>query len=319
MRSRIIAFSILVLGCKGQERETRPPPPGDASAKEVALAGAAVLIGAGDIGVCGSTGDERTAAIVDSVLREDSVAKVENAVFTAGDNAYQSGDQGARDDFRRCFAPSWGTPLIMRFIHPAIGNHDYLSVNGPGYFEYFGERAGPQGKGYYSFDLGKWHLISLNSEIVAGVRRDFAQSRAQEDWLRKDLADHGKPCTLAYWHRPLFSSGTHGATPEADRLWMILYQNGVDLVVNGHDHHYERFLPQTPAGVKDSVRGIEQIIAGTGGGDLRGLRRQLMPNSAMQIFGHFGVLKLTLGDGEYRHAFLDIDGRVWDQGGRRCH
>lgn len=319
MRFRIIAFSILILACKGKESATKPPPPGDASAKEVALAGAAVLIGAGDIGVCGTTGDERTAAIVDSVLRDDSVAKVENAVFTAGDNAYQSGSKGATDDFRRCFAPSWGTTRIMRFIHPGVGNHDFLSVSGPGYFEYFGDRAGPLGKGYYSYDLGKWHLISLNSEILAGVRRDAAQATAQEEWLRKDLADHGKPCTLAYWHRPLFSSGTHGATPEAEGLWKILFENGVDVVVNGHDHHYERFLPQTPAGIPDSVRGIEEIVVGTGGGDLRGLRGSLAQNSAMQITGYFGVLKLTLGDGEYRRAFLDTDGRVWDQGGRKCH
>lgn len=319
MRFRIVAFSILVLGCKGQERATQPPPPGDASAKEVALAGAAVLIGAGDIGMCDKTGDERTAAIVDSVLRDDSVAKVENAVFTMGDNAYPSGSQGATDDFRRCFTTSWGANRIMQLIHPAIGNHDYQTVMGPGYFAYFGDRAGPRGKGYYSFDLGKWHLISLNSEILVGVMLDPTEAKAQEDWLRADLKDHGKPCTLAYWHRPLFASGTHGPTPEVQGLWRILYENGVDIVVNGHEHHYERFLPQTPAGIADSVRGIEEIVVGTGGGDLRGLRRPLTPNSAMQIIGYFGVIKLTLGDGEYRHAFIDTDGRVWDQGGRKCH
>jgi hypothetical protein len=319
LRFRVLAFSILLLACKDEERPTQPPPPGDASAREVALAGAAVLIGAGDIGVCGTTGDERTAAIVDSVLRVDSMAKVEDAVFTMGDNAYPSGSQGATDDFRRCFAASWGAKRIMRVIHPSIGNHDYQTVSGPGYYEYFGDRAGPRGKGYYSFDLGEWHLIALNSEIVVGTMRDAARSKAQEEWLREDLDDHGKPCTLAYWHRPRFSSGTHGATPEVDRLWMILYEKGVDIVVNGHEHHYERFLPQTPAGVKDSLKGIEEIIVGTGGGNLRGLRRPLSPNSAMQITGHFGVLKLTLGDNEYRRAFLDTGGRVWDQGGRKCH
>lgn len=318
MRFRVLAFSILLLGCNKQERATQPPP-ADASAKEVALAGAAVLIGAGDIGVCGTTGDERTAAIVDSVLRDDSVAKVENAVFTMGDNAYPSGSQGARDDFRRCFTPSWGAKRIMRFIRPAPGNHDFQSVMGLGYYAYFGDRAGPRGKGYYSFDLGEWHLISLNSEILVGVLRDAAQARAQEEWLRNDLKDHGKPCTLAYWHRPLFASGTHGATPEVEGLWRILYETGADIVVNGHEHHYERFLPQTPAGIRDSVRGIEEIVVGTGGGDLRGLRRPLSPTSAMQITGYFGVLKLTLGDGEYRRAFLDTEGRVWDQGGRKCH
>jgi hypothetical protein len=316
LRFKVGAFSIVLLACP-QERST--PPPADASAKEVALAGAAVVIAAGDIAMCGTTGDEGTAAIVDSVLRDDSAAHVENAVITMGDNAYPSGREGARNDFERCFTPSWGSKRIMQFIHPATGNHDFETVMGPGYYEYFGDKAGPPGKGYYSFDIGKWHAISLNSEILVGPRYDSGQLKAQEDWLRQDLKDHGKPCTLAYWHRPLFSSGIHGPTPEVQGLWNILYENGVDLVVNGHEHHYERFLPQTPAGVADSVKGIEQIIAGTGGADLRGLQYPVSPNSAMQITGYFGVLKLTLGDGEYRDAFLDADGRVWDRSGRKCH
>lgn len=318
MRFKVRAFSILLLACRQQDRST-PPPQADASAKEVALAGAAVVIAAGDIAMCGTTGDERTAAIVDSVLRDDSAAHVENAVITMGDNAYPSGREGARNDFERCFGPSWGSKRIMQFIHPATGNHDFETVMGPGYYEYFGDRAGPPGKGYYSFDIGKWHAISLNSEILVGPRYDPVQSKAQEDWLRQDLKDHGKPCTVAYWHRPLFSSGIHGPTPEVQGLWNILYESGVDLVVNGHEHHYERFLPQTPTGIADSVKGIEQIIAGTGGADLRGLRYPLSPNSVTQINGYFGVLKLTLGDGEYRHAFLDADGRVWDRSGRKCH
>ena len=308
---------LLLPACYKQDRAT--PPPADAPAKEVALAGAVVVIAAGDIAMCGTTGDEMTAAIVDSVLRDDSAAKVENAVITMGDNAYPSGREGARNDFVRCFTPSWGSKRIMEFIHPATGNHDFQTVMGPGYYEYFGDRAGPSGKGYYSFDIGKWHAISLNSEILVGPLYDPVQAKAQEDWLRHDLKDHGKPCTLAYWHRPLFSSGTHGPTPEVQGLWNILYENGVDLVVNGHEHHYERFLPQTPAGIEDSVKGIEQIIAGTGGADLRGLQYPLSPNSTMQITGYFGVLKLTLGDAEYRHAFLDVDGRVWDRSGRKCH
>ena len=306
MRRVLIVLVCVTCGYCGSQSPTGPTPGPSPTSPPPSQppSGPQIFVGAGDIAMC-DVNSVATAALLDSIG---------GYVFTLGDNAYF---RGTREEYRNCYDNTWGKHKGRTF--PVPGNHEYMSAGAAPYFEYFGERAGPQGKGYYSFDLGKWHLISLNSEIVAGVRRDFAQSRAQEEWLRKDLADHGKPCTLAYWHRPLFSSGTHGATPEADRLWMILYQNGVDLVVNGHDHHYERFLPQTPAGVKDSVRGIEQIIAGTGGGDLRGVRRQLMPNSAMQIFGHFGVLKLTLGDGEYRHAFLDIDGRVWDQGGRRCH
>ena len=165
MRSSVAAFLLLLSGCYKQDRAT-PPPAADASAKEVALAGAAVVIAAGDIAMCGTTGDERTAAIVDSVLRDDSAANVENAVITMGDNAYPSGREGARNDFVRCFTPSWGSKRIMQFIHPATGNHDFQTIMGPGYYEYFGDRAGPRGKGYYSFDIGKWHAISLNSEIL---------------------------------------------------------------------------------------------------------------------------------------------------------
>lgn len=314
----LLAMPVFGLACPP---ESPTPPPADAPAAEVALAGAAVLIGAGDIGVCGTRGDEATAALVDSVLKADSAAKVEQAVFTVGDNAYPSGSMGSNDIFSRCFTSSWGDPArsIMRWIRPTPGNHDFEIQGGPGYYEYFGERAGPPGKGYYSYDLGKWHVIALNSELVANTRFDPALARGQEDWLRKDLNDRSGPCTVAYFHRPLFSSGTHGPTDEVQSLWNILYEGGVDLVINGHEHHYERFRPQTPWGVADSVRGIEQIVVGTGGAGLRGIRTPPAVNSVVQVHGYFGVLKVTLGDDEYRHAFLDTDGRVWDRGGRKCH
>jgi hypothetical protein len=301
--------------CSAQEQATRPPVD---SAKEVAIPGASVMIGAGDIAICGTNGDEETASIVDSILRVDSAANVETGVFTMGDNAYPSGNQGSRATFVRCFGPSWGTKRIMDVIHPSPGNHDFETSNGPTYYGYFGDKAGPYGLGYYSYDIGKWHVVSLNSEILIG-RGFIPQARAQEEWLKKDLREHGKKCTLAYWHRPLFSSGIHGGTSEALGLWNILYDNGVELVLNGHEHHYERFVPQTPAGVADSAKGIEEIIAGTGGANLRGLRYPVQPGSAIQINGYFGVVKLTLGDDEYRHAFIDTSGRVWDEGGRKCH
>jgi acid phosphatase type 7 len=276
------------------------------------------MIGAGDIAVCGTSGDEATGQIVDSVLAADSVAGVHSEVFTLGDNAYPSGPGGVDNDFPRCFSPSWGRERIMKVIHPAPGNHDYDTGTGAPYFTYFGNRAGPPGKGYYSYDVGNWHAVSLNSELYF-KGGDSAQAKAQEDWLRRDLAAHPALCTFAYFHRPLFSSGTYGATPESQSLWRILYENGVDLVLNGHEHHYERFLPQTPLGVPDSTRGIEEIIAGTGGGELRKLRSPLARNSVFQIHGHFGVLKLMLGPREYSHAFVDTSGRVWDPGARKCH
>jgi hypothetical protein len=305
------------MGCS-RDRSPTPVPRG-APPKELAISGPQfVLIGAGDIAVCGTGGDEETGKLVDSVLLADSIARIPTAVFTLGDNAYPSGSSGVDNDFPRCFSPSWGSKRIMNVIHTAPGNHDYDSGSGAPYFKYFGARAGPPGKGYYSYDFGGWHLISLNSELYfgAGTPADVA---AQVEWLRHDLAQNRSLCTIAYWHRPLFSSGTYGASPEVRLLWQILYDGGADLVLNGHEHDYERFLPQTPNGVLDSVKGITQIITGTGGGELRKMNTAFAQNSVFRVHGRFGVLKLTLGAGEYRHAFIDVTGRVWDPGAGKCH
>jgi acid phosphatase type 7 len=277
-----------------------------------------VLIGAGDIAQCQSRWDEATAAIVDSVLKADSVAKVDDAVFTAGDHAYPNGSDR---DFAECFTSSWGNPSrrIMKRIRPAAGNHEMNSELGAPYFRYFKDRAGKAGQGYYSYDLGEWHVVALNSEIVTNPRFPGDERTAQETWLRKDLQDHKKLCTVAYFHRPLFSSGGHTGDIRVQILWNILYEAGVDLVLNGHEHHYERFLPQTPAGVLDTLKGITQIIVGTGGADLTGIRTPVARNSVQRIQGHYGVLKLTLGAEEWRHVFLDTNHRVWDIGGGKCH
>jgi len=306
----------LVLGCSSDEPPT-PIPPGPPP-RELTIPGAPVMIGAGDIAVCGTRGDEETGKLVDSVLVADSITRIETAVFTLGDNAYPSGSSGVDNDFPRCFSPSWGSKRIMNVIHTAPGNHDYDSGSGAPYFAYFGARAGPPGKGYYSYDFGGWHFISLNSELYYGLGSQ-ADVTAQEEWLRHDLADHHPICTIAYWHRPLYSSGTYGPTSQVQRLWQILYDGGADLILNGHEYDYERFLPQTPDGVVDSVRGITQIVAGTGGGELRKMIAPFARNSVFQIHGRFGVLKLTLGAGEYRHAFIDANGRVWDPGAGKCH
>ncbi len=309
-----IAGFVLCIGCKPPEKVT--PPPAHASAAQVALADAAILIGAGDIGVCGLQGDEETAILVDSVLKADSAAGVPTAVFTTGDNAYPA---GLDRDFVRCFGPSWGDKKksIMKVLRPAIGNHDYQSQYGAAYYRYFGSRAGPAFKGYYSYDLGDWHLIALNSETAA--EGGLADRSAQEEWLKKDLKEHSKLCTAAYFHRPPFSSGAHGASPVMVRLWKILAEGGVDLVLAGHEHHYERFLPINAAGAVDTLKGVEQIIVGTGGGNLTGIRSRLAAGSAVRIQGHWGVLIATLGKEEYRTSFLDVNGQVWDPSGRKCH
>lgn len=323
-RSLLIPYLVLPIVASACNYGLQPtPPPADSPPAEVALAGAKVMIGVGDISVCGESGDEATAQLVDSILKGNTRANVETVVFTLGDHAYPE----ASDEYlERCFSPSWGDPAkqIMKVIRPSMGNHDYQADRGAPYYRYFGARAGPPGKGYYSYDLGEWHLVVLNSELaIAGT---FAEKKQQEDWLRADLANHRKLCTLSYFHIPLFSSSWRRGVPAMQRLWAILYAADVDLILNGHDHHYERFREQTPAGKVDSRRGIEQILVGTGGATLRGFRsrfgirsRSLAPNSVVQIQGHFGVLILTLGASEYKSAFLDVEGRTWDRHGRKCH
>jgi len=315
IRLLLLLGMVIPLSCFPPVRVT--PPPADAPAEEVADSNAAVMIGAGDIGVCGSRGDEATAAIVDSVLKADSTAKVEDIVFTLGDNAYPSGTTA---QFKLCFGSSWGdsTKRIMKWMRPALGNHEYLSDEGSAYFKYFGERAGQPEKGYYGYDVGEWRAIVLNSEILGSHFTD-EDRKAQVDWLRGELKDHTNKCKVAYFHRPLWSSGGHGGHADMHDIFHILHEDGVDLVLAGHEHHYERFAPMTPAGVLDTLKGITQIIAGTGCGELRGLRTPLARNSAYQIQGHYGVLKLTLGAEAWRSAFIDSRGRVWDRSGGKCH
>jgi len=318
---------LLLLGCDGcnvrQFGLNRTAPPANAPAEEVALAGAKMMIGVGDIAQCDDTGDEATARLVDSVLKANQAANVETVVFTLGDHAYPE----ASDRYlTECFSPSWGDPKkeIMKVIRPSVGNHDYQASRAAPSYRYFGDRIGPAGKGYYSYDLGDWHVIVLNSELA--VDGTAAEKSTQLEWLRQDLADHRQLCTMSYFHKPLFTSSYREGVAEMEAIWRILYDANVDLILSGHDHHYERFLPQNPAGVADSTRGIVQILVGTGGATLRGFRsrfglrgRDLEGNSDVQIQGHFGVLLLTLGSTGYRSAFLDTEGRIWDRSGGECH
>jgi hypothetical protein len=307
---------LVILACKPPVHTT--PPPAEAPPELAALAGSSIMVGAGDIGACDSRGDDSTAVLVDSILHGDSVAKVNDAVFTLGDNAYPT---GSTSDYVRCFTPSWGdsSRMIMRKIHPTPGNHETLSDMAAPYYDYFGKSAGSSKKGYYSYDIGDWHVVAINSEIIVNPVFADADRKAQEDWLTQDLKGSTKTCTMAYWHHPRFSSGWHGTDTRLLPIWQILYNGGVDLVLNGHDHDYERFLPQTPDGVIDSTKGITEIIAGTGGGELRGFRTQLERNSAFRLQGHFGVLKLTLGPKGYQWAFVDVNRSIWDPGAGTCH
>lgn len=314
---RVLPVMLIALACRPPVLTT--PPPAEASPEVVAITGASVLIGTGDIASCDSQGDELTAAIVDSVLRADSTVSVETVVFTTGDNAYPDGSDR---NFTLCFTPSWGDSAkrIMKHIRPSPGNHEHAIFGAAAYYEYFGDKAGSPRKGYYSYNLGEWHVVVLNSEIVVNSVFSEEDRKAQLDWLVEDLKSNAtKKCTVAYWHHPRFSSGWHGGDRRIAVFWGPLYDGGVDLVLNGHDHHYERFLPMSPAGLADSVRGMVEIVIGTGGGELRGLRTPIVPNSAARVQGNFGVLKVTLGAEEWRSAFLATSGRIYDASGGRCH
>ena len=257
---------------------------------------AAVFVGAGDIGWCGSEGPEGTARLLD---------QIPGMVFTTGDNAYPTGSLA---DFETCYAPSWGRHLAR--TRPSPGNHDYETPDASGYFTYFGSLAGPGGRGYYSFDLGGWHIVSLNSNV------SMQAGSPQEQWLQADLNHAAASCVLAFWHHPLFSSGLHGDDDRSRDIWRILHERGADVVLNGHDHTYERFAPQTAFGAVDA-RGIREFVIGTGGAIPYSVTTR-RPNSEFIDTGSFGVLKLTLTRSAYQWEFLTVDGRIADAGSSGC-
>jgi hypothetical protein len=264
-----------------------------------------VLVGAGDIGDCASPGDEATADLLDDI---------EGTVFTAGDNAYEDGSAA---NFRDCYAPSWGRHRDRTW--PAPGNHDWRTEDLAGYLEYFGAAAvGPDGDPWYARDLGTWRVIVLDSDCgeVGGCDADSPQGR----WLAGELArPDAATCTLAIFHHPRFSSGDeHGNDPNVDPIWRALYDAGADVIVNGHDHHYERFAPQDPDAREDRERGIRQFIVGTGGAEVRGIG-EIQPNSELRIAIDHGVLILTLRDGGYGWEYRMVDSEVSDAGTAPCH
>jgi acid phosphatase type 7 len=264
----------------------------------------AVLVGAGDIASCDGTRPGKSAEATAKLL--DRIA---GAVFTAGDNAYQNGSAA---EFMRCYEPTWGRH--KRRTHPVAGNHEYVMPGAAGYFGYFGAAAGDSGKGYYSYSLGSWHIVALNSNI------DMRPGSPQLRWLRADLAAHPTRCALAYWHHPRFSSGTtHGSAKETLPLWQALYEAGVDVVIAGHEHNYERFAPQDPLGVADPARGIREFVVGTGGDSHFPLGPPIA-NSEVANSATFGVLRLTLEPAGYHWEFIPVPGKTFtDAGSGSCH
>ena len=297
--SYVILISLLLAGCVWP---SEPPTPtvvaSTATASSTAQPTPAtdpILVGAGDIAYCPNDGDEATASLLDNVP---------GTVFTTGDNVYRD---GTTEEFTNCYDPSWGRHKDRTY--PSPGNHDYHTADGAGYYKYFGSRAGEPGKGYYSYDLGAWHIIVLNSNISVET------GSTQEQWLRADLAAHAVACTLAYWHHPRFSSGSeHGSDPDMQPLWQALYDHGADVVLAGHEHNYERFAPQDPGGIADPVRGIRQFVIGTGGRSFYEFGTPIA-NSEVRNNDSYGVLKLTLHSTSYTWEFIPEAGKTFTDSG----
>lgn len=259
----------------------------------------ASVVAAGDVASCWWRGDEATARLLD---------RIDGVILGLGDMVYQDGTPG---QFRDCYGPTWGRHLER--TRPVPGNHDYRYQDGAGYFAYFGSRAGQPGKGWYSFDVDGWHLVALNSE------EPLDEGSEQIAWLREDLRRSGARCTLAYVHHPRFSSGKHGSRSRVETAWRVLYEAGVEVVLSGHDHHYERFAPQNPDGEPDPARGIRQWVVGTGGSPTYPLR-DVAPGSEVRNNRVRGVLVFRFTPESYEWEFVPITGhRFADRGSARCH
>jgi hypothetical protein len=273
------------------------------SAYLAAAPAAAVLVGAGDIAWCGGDGDEATARLLDAIP---------GTVFTTGDNAYPDGTDA---EFARCFHPTWGRHRAR--MRPSPGNHDYHTRRAAPYFRYFGAAAGESGKGYYTYTLGAWRVVVLNSncELIGGC----GEMDPQAVWLRRVLAESTARCAVAYWHHPRFSSGPHGPAPKMQAAWKALHAAGVEVALAGHEHLYERFAPQDAHGDADPAQGVRQFTAGTGGRSHYGFRAPA-PNSEVRHTGTFGVLKLTLQPSAYTWEFIPEAGRSFrDTGAAACY
>jgi acid phosphatase type 7 len=303
-RHLLAVIVVLAAACTPRADEASTLATAPATTATAAGQRSTTVLAAGDIASCASGGDEQTAALLDTLP---------GTVLTLGDTVY---DDGSADQFRRCYMPSWGR--FRDRTYPAPGNHDYQTANASGYYGFFGPRAGQPGKGWYSFDLGRWHLIALNSNCdeVGGCQPGSEQER----WLRADLAAHPARCTLAFWHHPRFSSGTtHGSDRAVGGLWLALYQAGAEVVLVGHEHNYERFAPLDPLGGVDPARGVREFVVGTGGSSHYPFGSPL-PGSQARNSDSFGVLQLQLRPTGYSWRFLPVQGSSFqDSGTESCH
>lgn len=306
--SSLVGRSASDPGGTSRASSTQPAPGGSSQAIVTSPSSASsvpsdpVFVGAGDIADCELDSGAATAALLDTI---------EGTVFTAGDNVYPDGSAAK---FRDCYAPTWGRHLER--TRPAPGNHDWETAGLAGYRGYFGAAAGQDAASWYSYELGAWHVIVLDSDctFVGGCGPDSAQGR----WLAVDLKASTAKCTLAVWHHPRFSSGEHGNDATVWPFWDVLYRAGADVVVNGHDHDYERFGPQDPAGREDKARGLREFVVGTGGAVLRPFPT-VAAHSEFRLAGSYGVIRFVLHPTSYEWSFIPTSGDVGDSGSGPCH
>ena len=292
----LASLALAMIAACGRSTDTVSPGVSPAGGNLPTSGSSVVLVGAGDIG---DDGREATAKLLD---------RIPGTVFTAGDNAYPDGTDA---DYAQKYNPTWGRQRER--TKPTPGNHEYNTSGATGYYKYFGSLAGPSSRGYYSYDLGDWHIISLNSNI------DMSAGSTQERWLRADLAASNKECTLAIWHHPRFSAGKHGSSTKSQDIYQALYEAGAEVVVVGHDHNYQRFAPQTADGQLDRQRGIRQFVAGMGGASHYSFSSPIANTEAYNT-DTYGVLKLTLGPGTYQWEFVPVAGKTYrDSGSGTCH
>ena len=259
------------------------------------------LLAAGDIGVCGHPGAGATAKLLD---------RLPGTILALGDLAY---NKGSAKEFRRCYDPHWGRHKHRTW--PSPGNHEYLSDRAAPYFRYWGSLAGEPGRGFYSLDIGTWHIVAVNSNVSAQV------GSVQDRWLRNDLAATKARCILAFSHHPVFSSAQRGPKPKraALALYRTLYEFGASVVLAGHDHDYERFAPLDPEGRLDLKHGIRTFVVGTGGASLARRIKSLHARSEAFNDVSWGVLKLNLYEGGYTWQFVPVDGQTFqDNGSASC-
>jgi hypothetical protein len=260
-----------------------------------------VLVGAGDIAACGGSGSAQTAALLDVIA---------GTVFTLGDNAYPD---GTLTQFQDCYGPTWGRHKARTI--PVTGNHEYNTAGAAGHFAYFGSAAAPP-NGYLAQDVGTWRVYVLNSQCAFV---SCAMGSPQVQWLQADLAANPRQCSIVLWHIPRFSSGPHGDASDVGAFWQVLHDAGVELILNGHDHGYERFLPMDPTGAFDLDHGIVEFVVGTGG---VGGASYANPRATSVVRNGttWGVLKLTLRPGGWDFQFLPVAGQTFtDAGSGTCH